>query len=237
MDQPVSIDDLAAALTARVRPGEVLIVGVTGSVAVGKTTVCEALVDRLAPLTAETVSTDGFLLPNAVLEARGLLVRKGFPESYDADGLLDTLARLREGPATLPVHSHIIYDIDPALARTVERPDVLIVEGLGLSGFPDGRHAAEGLDLLLYLDAEEADLERWFIARFMGFWRAAETDPASFYAQFRTMDEDQAAIFARSVWTGINLPNLRDHIVLARDRADVVVRKGPDHGLTVVRGL
>lgn len=235
---PVSIENVAAAVAARARPGEPLIVGVTGSVAVGKTTFCTALVERLSPaLATETVSTDGFLKPNARLEPLGLLMRKGFPETYDVDLFVETLGQVRTGRAAIPGHSHVIYDIDPALTRIVERPDVLLVEGLGLSGFPDGRSPADHLDLLIYLDAEEADLETWFVRRFMGFWRAAETDPTSFYVRFRSMDEPQAETFARSVWTGVNLPNLREHIIHARDAADIVLRKDAGHALTAVRGL
>lgn len=234
----VSINDIAAAVAAKARPGAPLIVGVTGSVAVGKTTFCVAMAERLSSaLAIETVSTDGFLMPNARLEPLGLLMRKGFPETYDVDLFVETLARARTGRAEIPGHSHVIYDIDPALTRTVDRPDVLLVEGLGLSGFPDGRRPADHLDLLIYLDAEEADLEAWFVRRFMGFWRAAETDPTSFYVRFRAMDEPQAETFARSVWTGVNLPNLREHIIHARDSADILLHKGPDHGLAAVRGL
>ena len=226
---------LAALLAARATPGETLLVGVTGSVAVGKSTLVAALKEALPPRT-ETVSTDGFLLPNAVLKARDLLLRKGFPESYDADALIAALTAARAGPVTVPGYSHATYDVDPALARTIDRQDILILEGLGFSPLPDGRRVGDGLDTLIYIDADEADLEAWYVARFLGFWRAAADDPASFYAQFRTMSEPEADAFARRVWAGINLPNLREHIVRARDTADIVVRKGPDHGLTLVRG-
>jgi type I pantothenate kinase len=172
------------------------------------------------------MSTDGFLWPNAVLAERGVLMRKGYPETYDAEGLAAALRGLREGPVMVPGYSHVIYDIDPALARRVAPPDILIVEGLGLAPRP------EGLDLLVYLDAGEADLEDWFAARFMAFWRAAETDPASFYARFRGMTEPEAESFARAVvWTRMNLPNLREHIIKARDEADIVARKRADHSL------
>jgi len=223
----MSLTDLAARLNAAARPGEVLVVGLTGSVASGKTTLARALVEVLAPLRVETVSTDGFLLPNAVLAERGLSLRKGFPESYDVEGLSAALSAVRSGPAVFPGYSHVTYDIDLSLARTLETPDILLLEGLGLGG-------AE-LDLLIYLDAQESDLEAWFLERFMVFWRAAEHDPASFYAQFRTMDEPQAIQFAKGVWAGINLPNLRDHIAPLRERADVVVVKDAGHGLRIVR--
>lgn len=172
------------------------------------------------------MSTDGFLWPNAVLSERGTLTRKGWPETYDQDGLRAAVSALRTGPAMFPGYSHGIYDIDPALSRTVAPPDILILEGLGL---PD---RSAGLDLLVYLDADETDLEDWFARRFVEFWRAAEHDPASFYARFRGMNEPEVEVFARSVvWGQMNLPNLRDNIILARDAADIVVRKQADHSL------
>lgn len=231
-----TLDTVTKTLRRRARPGEVLIVGITGSVAAGKTTFCEALAARLAPLTVETLSTDGFLMPNAVLAERGVLPRKGFPETYDADALLAALRGIRLGPVATPVHSHVVYDIDPEMTRTIGRPDVMLVEGLGLSGFPDGRHAAEALDLLIYLDADEDDLERWYVDRFLGFWRAAEHDPASFYTRFRALGEAGAEQLARSVWTGVNRVNLREHVIAAKDRADILLRKAADHRLSVVRG-
>ena len=225
----MSVEGLARRIADRASPGEVLIVGVTGSVAAGKSTLCAALKAALEPdLRIEVVSTDGFLFPNAVLTDRGTLMRKGYPESYDAEGLAAALQGVRRGPVAVPGYSHVIYDIDPALSREITPPDILIVEGLGLSPRP------AGLDLLIYLQAEEADLEDWFTARFMDFWRAAETDPASFYTRFRTMSEAETETFARArVWTQMNLPNLREHIIRARDQADIVVRKRADHSLAV----
>lgn len=207
------------------------VVGLTGSVAAGKSTLATALKTALEPtLTVEVVSTDGFLWPNAVLSGRGTLMRKGYPETYDQDGLRTALTALRAGPAVFPGYSHVIYDIDPALSRTVAPPDILILEGLGLAD------KAAGLDLLVYLDADEANLEDWFARRFVDFWRAAEHDPTSFYARFRGMTEAEAGAFARGVvWQQMNLPNLREHIILARDAADVVVRKQADHGLWLER--
>ena len=223
----MSVAELARRIADRASPGEVLVVGVTGSVAAGKTTLCAALKGALEPARrVEVVSTDGFLFPNAVLAERGVLMRKGYPETYDAEGLAGALEGVRRGPVIVPGYSHVIYDIDPALAREVAPPDILIVEGLGLTPRP------AGLDLLVYLDAEEADLEDWFAARFLDFWRAAESDPASFYARFRSMSEAETEAFARErVWTQMNLPNLREHIILARDEADIVVRKAADHSL------
>jgi type I pantothenate kinase len=209
------------------------VVGVTGSVAAGKSTFAAALRETLAggpdPGRVELVCTDGFLFDNATLAARGLTLRKGFPESYDAEALARTLAAARAGAAEFPGYSHVTYDVDPGLARRIEAPDVLIVEGLGLQD-----PAAAGLDALIYLDAEEAHLEAWFTDRFMGLWRAAGRDPASFYAAFRRMSPQEARAFAGQVWRGVNLPNLRDHISPARAAADLVVRKGPAHEIAAI---
>ncbi|CAN1552477.1 CoaA Panthothenate kinase [Caulobacteraceae bacterium] len=223
----MSLAGLAQRIADRASPGEVLVVGVTGSVAAGKSTLCAALKGALEPdLQVEVISTDGFLFSNAVLSERGVLMRKGYPETYDVEGLAAALEGVRAGPVTVPGYSHVIYDIDPALSRDVAAPDILIVEGLGLTPRP------AVLDLLVYIDADEAHLEDWFAARFMDFWRAAETDPTSFYARFRAMTAPEAEAFARSmVWTQMNLPNLREHIIKARDEADIVVRKQADHSL------
>jgi type I pantothenate kinase len=209
------------------------IVGITGAVAVGKSTLAAALREQIArwPRTpsVEVVCTDGFLLDNATLEARGLTMRKGYPESYDVEALRQALADLRLGPADFPGYSHVSYDIDPALTRRIAAPDVLIVEGLGLH-----EPAAVGLDALLYLDAEEELLERWFTDRFLQLWRAAETDPGSFYARFRHMSAEDVQVLAAQVWANINLPNLREHIVHARNRANWVVHKGAGHVIEAI---
>jgi type I pantothenate kinase len=229
--------DVGALLATWCEPGEVMIAGLTGSVAAGKSTLAAAIADSLAgALRVDVISTDGFLLPNAELEARGLLMRKGFPESYDMARLCDTLDDARRGPTRVPGYSHARYDVDEALGRTIDRPDLLLVEGLGLAPVGGDHRAARSLDALIYLDATEEDLEHWFLERFMALWRAAETDPDSFYARFRGMREMEARGFARTaVWRAINLPNLQDHIVQARGAADVLLWKERDHQLRLVR--
>ena len=205
------------------------LVGVTGAVAAGKSTFAAQLAAAIATAGAgvEIVCTDGFLMNNAALDARGILGRKGFPESYDMAAMRAALAAVRTGSADFPGYSHAIYDIDPALTRRLGPADLVIVEGLALH---EGA-AALGLDALIYLDADEAHLEGWFTERLIGLWRAAEHDPTSFYAQFRHFSEPEARAFAVRVWQAINLPNLRDHIAKGRDVADLVVRKGPDHAI------
>lgn len=225
------VAEIAELLRTRRAGRAPFIVGVTGAVAVGKSTFAGELAAAIAAWpeapVVEVATTDGFLFPNAVLEARGLLNRKGFPETYDSASLRAALSAIRQGPALFPTYSHVLYDIDPALARRLARPQVLIVEGLGLH---EGA-AALGLDALIYLDADETHIEAWFEARFIDLWRKAETDPASFYARFRHMDEAQTRALAGQVWRAINLPNLRLHIVQGRDVADLVVRKGVDHAI------
>lgn len=231
-----TLADIAEQVLHRRPASGPLLVGVTGAVAAGKSTFAEALAASLArgPGTphVEIVCTDGFLKDNARLEAEGLSLRKGFPESYDAKALRAALAAVRRGAADFPGYSHVSYDVDPALARRLEAPDVLIVEGLGLH---EGA-AALGLDVLIYLDAAEAHVERWFVGRFMGLWEAAANDPTSFYARFRPLGREGAEAFARQVWAAINLPNLREHIVRGRAVADIVVRKGLDHAIMDLTG-
>ena len=210
------------------RPGSApFIVAITGSVAVGKSAFAAALAQAFSER-VDIASTDGFLLPNELLERRGLTLRKGFPESFDNEALAAALAQARRGPVLFPGYSHATYDVDVDLGARIDRPGVLIVEGLGLA--PHRR----AIDALIYLDADEADLETWFVARFLRLWTAAEQDPTSFYARFRVMDLGGAEAFARSVWNSVNLPNLREHIAPQRDHADLIVRKGSDHEIVEI---
>lgn len=231
---PVDVGNL---LATRRDPGDVMIVGLTGSVAVGKSTLARQIADALGSMIrVDVISTDGFLFPNAELDARGLLMRKGFPESYDVERLCQTLDAARMRPVRVPGYSHTRYDVDDALTRTIDRPDLLIVEGLGFAPVGGDQRAVHALDALVYVDATEEDLEHWFLERFMDLWRAAETDPDSFYARFRGMSEMEARGFARTaVWRAINLPNLQDHIVRARAHADLLLWKQRDHSLRLVR--
>lgn len=227
---PITPADLAARIAKYHRPGETLVAGITGSVAVGKTTLARQIAEALpADLKVEIISTDGFLKPNAVLEAAGLSLRKGFPESYDRAAMAAALAGLKSGPVTVPAYSHTTYDVDPAAARAIAGADVVLVEGLGLA--PDASGQRPPLDLLLYIDAAEDDIIAWFLTRFMGLWDAAASDPASFYARFRHMSEAEARQFALSVWNGINRPNWLEHIARAKPAADLVVVKALDHSL------
>lgn len=227
-----SLTDLADQLWALRPQAAVFEVGITGGVACGKSTLATALAEafRKRPGCArvEHVGTDGFLKPNHALEALGLLNRKGFPETYDRAAMDDALRRIRRAPASFPAYSHLTYDIDPALERTIDPPDVLIIEGLGLD-------RASPVDVLVYLDAEEADQEAWFVSRFLHFWQAGREDGTSFYARFRDMNEAAVTELAAMVWTSINRPNLREFIAPVREGADVVVLKGHGHELVSIR--
>ncbi|RIJ28413.1 type I pantothenate kinase [Henriciella mobilis] len=230
------IDAVAARFLARATAGDALIVGLTGSVASGKSTLAGHVARHLSSAghTSETVSTDGFLFPNSVLEACELTNRKGFPETYDRAAMATAIRAVRSGPARFPGYSHETFDIDPALAREIARPDVLILEGLGLP-VPGGPERGAGEpDLLVYLDADIADLETWYVERFVRFWEAAEHDPTSFYARFRHMTLDELKVFALKVWNDINRPNLDNHILPMRDHADIVVKKDAGHAVRIV---
>lgn len=233
-DLPKATDPelVADVLAECATPGDTLIVGVTGAVAAGKSTFCTSVANHLrSTMRVEIVSTDGFLLPNAELMQRGLLMQKGYPETYDTNLLSGALQRVRWGLVQIPGYSHTTYDRAPELDRTINRPDIVLVEGLGLSPTGRPRDPSALLDLLIYIDASEQDLEAWFVRRFLGLWREAEGNPGSFYARFRNLSETEADAFARQVWAGINLPNLREHIAPARLHADLVISKSADHAM------
>lgn len=214
------------------------IVGVGGSVAVGKSTFAAALHDAVAAWPERprvvNVATDGFLFPNAVLAERNISMRKGFPESYDVPALRAALAAVKRGErVALPRYSHITYDVDAANPLIVDRPDVLILDGLHLAQV-EAPGAPRLIDTLIYLDAPEEVIAGWFAARLLPLMRAGRDDPNSFYYTFRDMDDGARRDFATRVWEGINLPNLREHIVKDRDAADLIVRKKPDHSVAAV---
>jgi type I pantothenate kinase len=218
------------------------IIGVGGSVAAGKSTlsrVMQALLSRW-PNTpkVELVTTDGFLYPNAVLESEGLLERKGFPESYDGTKLLSFVSDVKAGEPTVqaPVYSHVTYDIVPGESIIIDRPDILILEGLNVlsanRGAKDGRaipFVSDFFDFLVYLHATEDDLEKWFVARFMRLRDTAFRHPLSYFKKYADLDDAQAEATARDIWTRINLRNLRENILPTMPRASLVLTKGPSH--------
>lgn len=205
-----------------------MVLGISGAVASGKSTLAEAVVEALVSggTSAEVVTTDGFLLPNTVLAERGLTMHKGFPDTYDLDALTAFVDSVHAGQSDIrvPVYSHLTYDVEPGPGRRLETSRVAVVEGVNTLGALVGR-----LDLAVYLDAAEADLERWYLERFRRLCGEARTDPDSFYRAFVSMSADEVDAIAMSTWRGINLVNLRDHILPTRALADVVVTKSSDH--------
>jgi type I pantothenate kinase len=223
------------------------ILGIGGSVAVGKSTTARILRELLtrwpsAPR-VDLVTTDGFLLPNAVLQAEGLMERKGFPESYDVAALLAFLTAIKAGEprVTAPVYSHLTYDIVPGETITIDRPDILILEGLNVlqpRDLPkDGKaipFVSDFFDFSVYLDAEEDSLRRWYIERFMRLRETRFRDPRSYFHKYAELSDDEAEWIATGLWERINLLNLRENIVPTRPRADLILRKGADHAMAEV---
>lgn len=224
------------------------IIGVAGSVAVGKSTtarILRALLQRWpSSPKVDLVTTDGFLFSNSELERRGLMERKGFPESYDRTRFVDFLAAIKAGRprVSAPVYSHLVYDVVPDKYITVDQPDILIVEGLNIlqpGELPrlGGRpllFASDFLDFSVYIHADERDLRHWFLERFLKLRDTAFRDPESFFHRFCEMSEDEAIAFAIQVWEEINLPNLLQNVLPTRSRADLILSKAPDHTIAQV---
>ena len=214
------------------------IIGVAGSVAVGKSTVSRLLRELLArwegtPNVA-LITTDGFLYPNAELEARGIMHRKGFPESYDRMALLKFVADVKSGlpSVSAPVYSHLYYDIIPGQRAVVESPDVLIVEGLNVLQQPGADQAvalSDYFDFKIYVDAQPTDIKQWFLERFAKLRESAFTNPESYFHRYSQVDYEVALNRANEIWDTINLPNLVDNIQPTKSRATLVLQKGSNH--------
>ncbi|MFD7918995.1 type I pantothenate kinase [Streptomyces sp. NPDC059740] len=220
--------------------GTPFVIGVAGSVAVGKSTTARLLRELLARWPehprVELVTTDGFLYPNAEIQRRG--VRKGFPESYDRRALTRFVSDVKSGKdvVTAPVYSHLIYDIVPGERQTVHRPDILIVEGLNVlqPALPgkDGRTRlglADFFDFSVYVDARTEDIEQWYLGRFRKLRETAFQNPFSYFRRYTQVSEEEALDYARGIWRTINRPNLEENVAPTRPRATLVLRKGPDH--------
>ncbi|MFY9262523.1 MAG: type I pantothenate kinase [Actinomycetaceae bacterium] len=217
------------------------IVGIGGSVSVGKSTAARLLRELLSrwPDTSRValITTDGFLYPNEVLEERGLMQRKGFPESYDRRALLEFLAAVKSGKRNLqvPVYDHVTYNIVPGKFITVDQPDILIVEGLNVlqpSRSIDGDEfsaVSDFFDFSIYLDAPEEALEQWYIDRFLTLRSTAFSNENSYFRAYAALNDDEAVATARRIWETINLPNLRHNIAPTRSRATVILTKSSDH--------
>jgi type I pantothenate kinase len=223
------------------------VIGLAGSVSAGKSTtarVLRALLSRW-PNTpkVELITTDGFLHPNKILESQGLMERKGFPESYDGTALVRFLSDIKAGKshAEAPVYSHLVYDVVPNETISVDRPDILIVEGLnvllpGRSGKGDAGIpvVSDFFDFSIYLHAEEEQLERWYIERFMRLRQTAFRDPRSYFKKYAELSDEEAEATAHSIWSRINLPNLHENILPTRPRAGLILTKGASHRIEQV---
>lgn len=223
------------------------IIGLAGSVAVGKSTTGRILQTLLARWPShpkvDLVPTDGFLLPNAVLERDGLMTKKGFPESYDLPRLLRFLADIKAGKGKVraPTYSHFIYDVLPDQEIEVDQPDVLIIEGLNV--LQPGRLPKDGeaipfvsdfFDFSIYLHAEEDVVHRWYVERFMRLRATAFRDPGSYFHRYSQVSDEEAGIIANRIWSTINLVNLRENILPTRQRADLILSKDESHAIKTV---
>jgi type I pantothenate kinase len=219
-------------------PSTTFVIGIAGSVAVGKSTIARLLRELLARWEStprvELVTTDGFLFSNAELERRGIADRKGFPESYDRRALLRFVSRVKSGAPEVraPFYSHRNYDIVPDAEVVVRQPDILIVEGLNVlqpAGPKNALTLADLFDFSIYVDARTTDIQHWFEERFLALQAGAFTDPRSFFHRFAGLSSEEATEFAGRIWTEINEPNLLENVLPTRSRATLVLRKGADH--------
>ncbi len=224
------------------------VIGVAGSVAVGKSTTSRLLVELLSQLPGrprvDLVTTDGFLHPNAELERRGIMDRKGFPESYDRHALLKFVMDVKSGASVVeaPVYSHLVYDVVPGERTVVRRPDILIIEGLNV--LQPARLRTDGatspavsdfFDFSVYVDASEEDLRAWYLERFSRLRETAFRDPRSYFAKLAALSDAEALAYGTRMWDTINAPNLRENILPTRGRATVILRKNASHDIEWIR--
>ena len=223
------------------RSSQPFIIGIAGGVAVGKSTTARVLQELLRRCTGhqsvDLLTTDGFLYPNATLVSRGLMERKGFPESYDQRKLIEALAAIRSGQPEVrtPVYSHLAYDILPGQHQVLQRPQILIVEGLNVlqvstkGAHPEQVVVSDFFNFSIYVDALEKDVARWFGERLLALRSTVLQEPDSFFHQFALLPEDEVSAIAARVWADINLVNLRENIAPTRGRAHLVLDKDSEH--------
>lgn len=213
------------------------IIGIAGSVAVGKSTTArlvQMLLDRLFPHhNVQLITTDGFLYPNAVLEERGIMNRKGFPESYDMEKLISFLNGVKNGEkeSVIPVYSHDIYDIIDGEYQVISQPDILIVEGINTLQLPQNQqiYISDFFDFSIFVDADPALIEKWYIERFEALLDTAFLKPENYYYQYAIGDREEAIKMAKNVWKSVNLKNLEEYILPTRGRADIILHKTTQH--------
>lgn len=217
------------------------VIGIAGSVAVGKSTTSRVLQALLASWPGHPqvslVTTDGFLLPLRALESRGLVQRKGFPESYDVRRLLRFMADVKSGvpEVSAPVYSHLAYDIVPGQFEVVRNPDIVIVEGLNVLQAGSGVFVSDFFDFSIYVDAQESDIELWYIERFLMLRETVFRDPSSYFHRYAALSAEEAHETARQIWRSINLVNLRENVLPTRERAHLILEKGRDHAIRKVK--
>lgn len=219
------------------------VIGIAGSVAVGKSSTARILqvllARRLGGIKVDLVTTDGFLFPNEVLHTRGIMHRKGFPESYDRRRLIQFMADVKSGVPHLevPIYSHLTYDIVPDETRLIDRPDILIVEGLnvlqrgGRASRAPQMFVSDFFDFSIYVDADECHLQQWYVERFLRLRETAFRDPSSFFRRYAELSVEEAVATARRIWREINYVNLKQNIEPTRERADLILEKGARHTL------